>query len=57
MFYNCLQDYNVNDYGSEFECDSEAERKRSKRYDLATGEKRKRSAVASKRELSDEYDK
>ena len=56
-FPNSLQDYNVHDYGSEFESDSEAERKRAKRFDLATGTKRKRSAVASKRELSDEYDK
>ena len=55
--YNGLQDHNVGDYGSEFEYDSEAGRKRSRRNDLAGGEKRTKSAVASKRELSDEYHK
>ena len=47
----------MGDYGSEFEYDSEAGRKRSRRYDLAGGEKRTKTAVASKRELADEYDK
>ncbi|XP_053406728.1 protein FRA10AC1-like [Mercenaria mercenaria] len=44
-------------YDSEFEFDSEAERKRRKYEDLAKKEKKKRSKKGHKRELEDEYDK
>ena len=45
------------DYGSEFEYDSEAEKARSKRNDLIPKKKHSTDGVASKHELTKEYNK
>ncbi|KAK3595865.1 hypothetical protein CHS0354_014689 [Potamilus streckersoni] len=52
-----VQIHNAGDYGSEFEYDSEAEKKRAKYNDLAEKTKPPKEKVVSKRKLEDEYSK
>jgi protein FRA10AC1 len=52
-----LEICNAGDYGSEFEYDSEADRARRKRSDLAIQQPTKRSKVPQKTEVTAEYNK
>ncbi|XP_064630819.1 protein FRA10AC1 homolog isoform X2 [Lineus longissimus] len=52
-----VQIHNAGGYGSEFEYDSEAERKEARRKDLATNKGTVKTKVASKREFDTEYGK
>ncbi|KAL3864472.1 hypothetical protein ACJMK2_006151 [Sinanodonta woodiana] len=52
-----VQIHNAGDYGSEFEYDSEAEKKRAKYNDLADKTKAPKERAVNKRKLEDEYSK
>lgn len=54
---DCSQAYNADDYGSEFEPDSEVDKKKAKRSDLATKEHPVREHKPSKSTYVDEWSK